>query len=191
MQTLKKHLPYCVNIDLWIFCCDFFKRHLQEGKVGKQLLRARKEVNLSFVSESQIEELFSFAVDTVGFFVDSTDLWIRYLDFLKDQTPSDEYIGEYNLQRRRFYHRVVTIPLDCTILQSLSHIGLEEAWSSYRVFEESASRTHDAEEQKMIASKQMQAVDDQHNLAKEVQVEMVMCDEQIEGAQFDLAVYNR
>lgn len=47
-------------------------------------------------------------------------------------------------------------------------VGLEEAWTSYRVFEEGATPTRDVDEQKMIASKQMQIVDDKHNLAKEV-----------------------
>ena len=49
----------------------------------------------------------------MGFFVDSTDLWIAYLDFIRDKATGDDSIGEYNLQRRKFYHRVVVIPLDC------------------------------------------------------------------------------
>ena len=52
-------------------------------------------------------------MDTVGFFVDSTDLWIAYLDFLRNQKTSNDSVGDYNLQCRKFYHRVVIIPLDC------------------------------------------------------------------------------
>ena len=112
-QTLKKYIPYCVNIDLWVYCCNFYKKILLDGKVGHALLAARRQVHFPSNSYFQVEEIFSYAVESVGFFVDSTDLWVAYLDFLKDYSPPEDRIGEYNLQRRKFYHRVVTIPLDC------------------------------------------------------------------------------
>lgn len=69
------------------------------------------------------------------------------------------------------------------------NVGLEEAWTSYRVFEEAATPSHDLDEQKMIASKQMQLVDDKHNLAKEVYRIQDDDKQQIKRKKYYLAVY--
>lgn len=44
-----------------------------EGKVGRRLAEARSEV----------ERVYSYAADTVGFFIDSDELWKSYGSFLE------------------------------------------------------------------------------------------------------------
>ena len=69
-----------------------------EGKVGRRLAEARSEV----------ERVYSYAADTVGFFIDSDELWKSYGSFLEGTDINTQ--GELMRLKRSFFHRAVVIP---------------------------------------------------------------------------------
>lgn len=74
-----------------------------EGKVGRRLAEARSEV----------ERVYSYAADTVGFFIDSDELWKSYGSFLESYPREGTDIntqGELMRLTRSFFHRAVVIP---------------------------------------------------------------------------------
>ena len=125
---LKKKLPYCVSIDLWVYYCNFFKKYHLARKVGRELLQARAEVMLSVGVDSQVEQAFSHAADTIGFFIDSDDLWTAYRSFLEEQPRDDRDINamaSFISLKRKFYHRAAVVPFHRS--ESLLSI-MEQNW---------------------------------------------------------------
>jgi len=81
--------------------------------MGRQLLAACADV----------ERVYSYAAKTVGFFIDSDELWKSYGSFL-DSYPregvSTNAQGELMKLKRSFFHRAVVIPFHC--LSLLGHL---------------------------------------------------------------------
>ena len=79
--------------------------------MGRQLLAACADV----------ERVYSYAAKTVGFFIDSDELWKSYGSFL-DSYPregvSTNAQGELMKLKRSFFHRAVVIPFHCLSMSS-------------------------------------------------------------------------
>lgn len=75
-----------------------------------------------------MEKVFQYAVDTMGFFIDSDIIWFDYNNFLESnlRDSSDRtQRSNPNARRRRFYQKAVVIPFHSSVKSRLqSRLGI-------------------------------------------------------------------
>ena len=100
LKTLQKYLPTCPSIDLWLYYCQYF--HSQNTHLEDEKCR------------SDVDNVYKYALSTIGFFIDADKIWQSYSDFLKSIARLDLRDRERPkvvADRRKFYHQAVVIPM--------------------------------------------------------------------------------
>lgn len=133
----------CASIDVFNYYCHYYEKKLLYGKAGVELLNARNEV----------DKVYMYAINTVGFFIDSDVLFRDYRSFLERQPRNPEDIS-YTQQCiaiwRSFFKRVVSLPIRSCSSHYISSLDVDTFWEDYSKFEASqvTSSEMSAEEKK-------------------------------------------
>ena len=61
-----------------------------------------------------VDDVYKYALSTVGFFIDADKIWQKYNDYLKSVASldlTDRERSKVVADRRKFYHQAVVIPM--------------------------------------------------------------------------------
>ena len=126
----------CASIDVFVYYCHYYEKKLLYGKAGIELLNARKEV----------EKVYMYAINTVGFFIDSDVLFRDYKSFLEHQPRNSEditYTNQCIAAWRSFFQHVVSLPIRSWSSFYLLLLDVDIFWEDYSKFEASQVTTPD------------------------------------------------